>query len=358
VKKSSDRCAVTIATVSYLPRAFAGMESYLRHNPGSDAYILVADMSADLVKTGKWPLSGDVQVLGVDDLEGPAVLRMHGYFNALEFCCAAKSFLVEHVLLRLNYRMVIWLDPDTFSFSSYDAVWQALNKRSIALVPHSNCPMPDDGHLPSDRELAMAGFANAGIWGVTNAKGSREALQWLKERLIHYGFFSPSNGMYADQMWLSCLPWYFPDDVIVVRHPGIDIAYWNLHERKLSGTKTAYLSNGEPLIMFHFSGYRQEAPDVLTIHPSRPLSERNTEVVKELLQQYQQALSQWQARVPKWQPDRPCFQGPLSAGIRRYRKLWNRESPLRQGNQASALSGWVRSNLVRPIRNLLGGLTR
>src|SRR5690606_24035113 len=79
----------------------------------------------------------------------------------------------------------------------------------------------------------------------------------------------------------------------VLRDPGFNVAYWNLHERPL--TKTAdgtVTAGGSPLRFFHFSGYRPERPWLLTLHCARKprvlLSEHP--VLRELCDAYGAAL--------------------------------------------------------------------
>jgi hypothetical protein len=55
------------------------------------------------------------------------------------------------------------------------------------------------------------------------------------------------------------------DKLHILRHPGCNAAYWNLHERTLSQVDGDYMVNGAfPLVFFHYSGYRPSAPDQLS----------------------------------------------------------------------------------------------
>jgi hypothetical protein len=63
------------------------------------------------------------------------------------------------------------------------------------------------------------------------------------------------NSIYVDQRWLDLLA-ASSADVKVLRDPGLNVAYWNLHERKLGlDARGQWTANDQPLKFFHFSGF-------------------------------------------------------------------------------------------------------
>jgi len=71
---------------------------------------------------------------------------------------------------------------------------------------------------------------------------------------------------FVDQAWLSSLPFVFHDLTYLSRHPGLNVAYWNLDERHLTRSDETILVNGYPLLFFHFSGYDRTNPTFLSKH--------------------------------------------------------------------------------------------
>jgi hypothetical protein len=59
---------------------------------------------------------------------------------------------------------------------------------------------------------------------------------------------------FVDQKWMDVLASMFPGQVEALRHPGINLSYWNLPYRKLTREGEAYYVNGAPLKAIHFSG--------------------------------------------------------------------------------------------------------
>jgi hypothetical protein len=69
-----------------------------------------------------------------------------------------------------------------------------------------------------------------------------------------------AEGRFADQKYLDQFPERFAG-VRISRHPGVNLAPWNLDNHTLStGGDGSLLVDGRPLIFFHFHGLRRLAP--------------------------------------------------------------------------------------------------
>ncbi len=97
-----------------------------------------------------------------------------------------------------------------------------------------NSPIPDDGELQDDMEFVRAGFINNGCCAMKRGACLEPVLDWLESRAERFCFVCPEINLYNQQTWLSFFPWYFADRVCVVRDPGVNVAYWNLYERKIT----------------------------------------------------------------------------------------------------------------------------
>lgn len=80
------------------------------------------------------------------------------------------------------------------------------------------------------------------------------------------------------------------DKVEILRHPGCNMAYWNLHERTLSEDKSSYVVNGwAQLCFFHFSGIVLNDPAMLSKNTNRfTLADRPD--LKKLFSEYKEAV--------------------------------------------------------------------
>ena len=89
-------------------------------------------------------------------------------------------------------------------------------------------------------------------------------LRWWEDRLRDHCRIDLVNGLFVDQLWFNLVPIYFPS-AHVLRHPGVNVAFWNLHERKISADHTiTFAGETHPLILFHFSGFSATRPDAIT----------------------------------------------------------------------------------------------
>lgn len=314
-------CLLSIATYSHLPRAFVLAESFLSHNPHCDVLILTPDLSPKKIKSAEWGAGLPVKILGLDDLEEAIVQSMHQYFDAFEMCCAMKSFLLEKALFKYGYEKAVVLDPDIVCYAPFDPVWAALERSNIAVTPHTSSPLPADGYAPDDQEIVNAGFVNGGFWAAAQRGEVKSCVQWIQEKVIHLGFFIPKINLYADQTWMSCLPWFFPEHTVILRNPGLNVAYWNLYERKLAYENGHYICNGERLVFFHFSGYDEEQPEKLTKYKIRVSPSETAEVLGKLLKDYGGRLAKAKKSLPALAPDQACSTLTLQARLQIYERL-------------------------------------
>ncbi len=346
---TNKQCLVSVTTSRYLPQAFILSESFIANNPFCDVLLFLTDLSTQRIGSLNWSDFQSVTVFSLDCVENPLLYRMREYFNAFEFCCAAKSFVLDHSLFRLGYQKAVFLDPDIFCYASFDKVWADLDGADLLVTPHVNSPMPADNRLPDDREMVTAGFVNGGFWAARANENTRRCLAWIAEKVTHYGFFIPDTNLYADQTWMSCLPWFFPVSVQVLRDPGLNVAYWNLHERTLSFENGVLFSNGERLVFFHFSGYDPANPTQLTKHSRRELVNNDPAILRGLLLAYKSKLDEVILRFPDIQPDLPCSSLALQKRIRLYKSIHRHAAKFTIDGQGSC-SSRVLQILLRPLR--------
>jgi hypothetical protein len=152
--------------------------------------------------------------------------------------------------------LVIFLDPDIELYSDLRWVEDALADRSILLTPHfisTAAYLPGYGGTSPARRLSQflrVGFYNTGFLAVRCDSVGKEFLAMLGEVLREQAL-----RVYCyDQSWVGLLGSFFPANVAVCTHPGVNVAYWNLHERMLTRAPDGrYFVNEMPLKFMHFS---------------------------------------------------------------------------------------------------------
>ena len=140
---------------------------------------------------------------------------------------------------------------------------------NAVLTPHLTSPLDDDKR-PNEQDLLYNGTYNLGFIGVRRGEETDRILSWWERRCLDNGFSEGRTGLFVDQKWMNLVPAFF-EGVAILKHPGCNMAYWNLHERMLSpATEGGYVVNANrPLCFFHFSGIVVADPAMLSKNTDR-----------------------------------------------------------------------------------------
>ncbi|GAA3860682.1 FkbM family methyltransferase [Saccharothrix violaceirubra] len=276
--------ACTVVARNYLPAARVLAASYLEHHPDDRFVIAVIDAPRGEGEPG----DGRLRIVGPEatGIDPDDYLRMATSYNVTEFATAVKPYLLRE--LRREADVVMYLDPDIQVFAPMPELPVLARAHGIVLTPHFLKPLPRDGKDPSEAAIMGAGIFNLGF--VATGPGSGDFLDFWAERLRHDAVVAPERQLFTDQRWVDQVPALFANHVL--RDPGFNVAYWNVHERPVDEVDGTYTAGGQPLRFFHYSGYRPERPWLLSSHtPSKPrvvLSENPH--VKALCDAYGRAL--------------------------------------------------------------------
>lgn len=273
--------------------------------------LLFVEMDPGDTSVPQWP---GVQVVGVRDLvDGEEERRLRRRYTIAEFCFALKPRLLLHAIDRVAERAV-YLDSDILAYSRFDEVFVALERSSIALTPHLDTPLPDDGRLPSDMTILRSGAFNMGFVGAAATARARVILEWWDRRVRRWGYVSPEAGYQGDQKWMDLAVGVFPD-IGIVRDPGYNVAYWNLHSRSLAATESGITVQGVPLVFFHFSGYDPSQPERLSRFTNRIRLEEHP-VARQLVQDYIALVATARSGMasPSPEPPLPATSKPPTTG--------------------------------------------
>src|ERR1039458_5021542 len=278
IEARNDVAGVTICATNYMAKALALRESYLSLHPESDFYILIVDRKHDRFKS----LAADVNILWVEDLVIKDFSHYAMKFDIIELNTNVKASILS--LLLLHYNMVLYLDPDIYFYGALQPVFRELESHSIVVTPHTLTPVMD-GKVPSDIDFLRMGAFNLGFVGVGKCGEAFRFLDWWSKRCLEFGFYEPQAGLAVDQKWIDLAPCFFPG-LKILRDPGLNVAFWNLHERVISRHDGIWLVNGEfPLRFFHFSSFNPRNPHAIAQKQSRFADESRPDL-HELLDSY------------------------------------------------------------------------
>lgn len=314
------RCVITVVTASHLPAAIVMAKSVREYDSSVALIIVVIDISQENLQKYVLPGADNLLFVGGDLLQDKLLENARAYYSAFELCCSAKPFALCYALSELGYEKAIYLDSDILCYDSLEYAWNSLNQNDFILTPHVMSPCTSHPTLPSEWELMNQGFMNAGFIGVRQGEAGSKILEWLKTKCIHFGF-NCMPYMFVDQPWVSSTAWVFPFHVQSLLHAGMNVAYWNLHERQITMRQAQLYSNEDRLVFFHFSGFESKHPDQLTKYQIRSQSAAQLQLLLPLQRDYAARLEQARLAMPKLTPDFPCNTGSLYARMRAYRRV-------------------------------------
>ncbi len=258
----ADLTGCTIVSANYLPFARVLASSFLAHHPRSRFVTLLVDR----VQGRFDPEAEPYEVLAVEELPTLAdPLSFLFKYTVMEANTAVKPYLLQH-LVETGAHKVVYLDPDILLYRPLDAVERALDDNNIVVIPHLTAPIDDDRH-PDELAILRAGAYNLGFLGLADGEVTRSFLRWWQSRIFDRCISRVEEGLFVDQKWIDLVPGMF-ERVHILTHPGYDVAYWNLHERRVKAGSPA-LVNGRPLVFFHYSGIDPERPGDVSRHQDR-----------------------------------------------------------------------------------------
>jgi hypothetical protein len=190
-------------------------------------------------------------------------------YDILELNTNVKPTFMKHLLATHQLEKLVYLDPDIFVYAPLTPVFDALDSANAVLTPHITTPV-DDGKRPNEQDHLYNGTYNLGFFAVRGSDEAKNILSWWERRCLDNGFSEGRTGLFVDQKWMNLAPGLF-GGVTILRHPGCNMAYWNLHERHLTpDTDGSYRVNGNaPLCFFHFSGIVVSDPAMLSKNTDR-----------------------------------------------------------------------------------------
>lgn len=261
-------CIFTIVARNYLPLAFTLADSVRRHHPEAQMRIFVADGTQGLP-----PSQPACSLVSLDEYLEAGFEELRFKYNITEFCTSVKAHLFHRLLQETDADLVFYLDPDTWLFGRLDVIHEAAPEASVYLTPHLlHCREQPDHAYPEDKHL-WEGIFNLGFCAVRRTPATMVFLAWWDRRLRNHCFADHFDGLHTDQKWMDYAPVYLGQALNIVRHPGLNLAHWNLDERILVSSDNSYTVNGQPLLLFHFSGFDFKT-GLLTRHVSAESQQR------------------------------------------------------------------------------------
>lgn len=275
---SKSVAAVTICAKNYFAKARVLRNSYLEFHPEQSFYIVIMDRKHPAFEAQH----SEYQLIWVEDL-GIQNLNQYAFtYDVIEFSTNVKPTALKYLLAR--HSKVLYIDPDIEVYNHLTPVFNALERHAITITPHTLSPILDGKH-PNDIDFLKFGAYNLGFVGVSDCDEAIQFLDWWSSRCLAYGFYEPQLGLAVDQKWIDLVPSYFPTTKIM-RDVGLNVSFWNLHERFISKQAGEWLVNDtDKLYFIHFSSFDSENPTAIASKQNR-FSQGDRSDITELYEGY------------------------------------------------------------------------
>jgi hypothetical protein len=274
----------TICSNNYLAQAITLGNSLLIYNPSFTFIIGLVDKKNQFMDYSHIPY----EILHIESIGISNFDEMSRRYDIIELNTSVKPFYFKYFFSQRKSDTVLYLDPDIQVYSPLTELENELLTNDIIITPHFTTPIEDD-KLQPEEDFLNSGLYNLGFIAVKETKVGREMIDWWAERLYNKAYINFKRGLFTDQKWINFVPLFF-ENVKILTNPGYNMAYWNLHERKLTIKAKVFIVNGlTPLVFFHFSGYNPLIPAVLSKYQNR-FSLKELPEIEELFKEYSEEL--------------------------------------------------------------------
>ena len=247
--------------------ALALFESFSRHHPEVPFWLALSD-SPDNLDTASFPVGVlSLAELGIPDIEG-----MTARFSVAELDAAVRPFVFQALFDRYPGASILYLDASVVVASRFDELLEFL-AAGVDCVLTPAISEPSDHEVFDDQEILAGGAYDAAFCCLADRPAVRRMVWWWARRMVAMSLVDPNTGASLHQRWMDLFP-AFIEGTRILRHPGYNVAAWNLHQRRLSRMDGRWSVNDEPLRYVYAEG-TAVSDEVAALRPRGLLGARN-----------------------------------------------------------------------------------
>jgi len=223
-------------------------------DPELKLYLLCIDDEV-LNKAKKLKDRGVIPIsLGDFEKTYPQLLSIKNTRALKEYIVTMKPFLPEYIFNKFGEEKLVFTDSDIAFWNHPSEIFDELDSCSFLAKSHEIEPR------------RSAGRFNVGLLGYKDDENCREWLKWWQERCIEWCQWRAHKGKFAEQGYLNILhdkPSKFKG-FLSTKHPGINLAPWNMSKHKVSMVDGKLKADGQNLICYHYHEFEVRGNDYHT----------------------------------------------------------------------------------------------
>ncbi|MBZ0158633.1 MAG: glycosyltransferase [bacterium] len=252
----------TICSKNFLAYARTLHDSLCVHYPNRPFFVALCDRLDNSIDITELPF----EIIEIASLAIPDVEEMAQRYNITEFNTAIKPFVFNYIFTKRGIPTVVYLDPDILVVDRFTEMDQLLeNDAEAILTPH--ILEPAEVAELHDQRLLLYGVYNLGFLALRHTPRVKKILEWWGRRLQYHCVIKLEEGLFVDQRWADLFPAFIPGTRIL-DHPGYNVAYWNLPQRRVVLRDGRWFANNQPLRFVHFSGHMLDDHRMFSRHTS------------------------------------------------------------------------------------------
>jgi hypothetical protein len=250
-RRTGGRLYCTYFDSSYLARGLVFLRSLRRRDP--KARILVLTLDDLCARVLRDQLTDEVMAIETESLHErfPALRTVRRERSLWAYYATQKPALAIFAMETApEPEGVMYLDADTWFFANPAPIFDELGHASVGLSPHR--------YHSSVLHFDSFGVFNAGcVYWRNDATGRRCLAEWRDDCLAWCAERTQSDGRFMNQGYLNRWPQRY-SNVHILRHPGANLAPWNVDRHALGKDGRSVIVDGQPLIFYHFHGLSRD----------------------------------------------------------------------------------------------------
>ena len=245
-------CFFSICAKNYIPYARTLFQSLREHHDDIDFRLILGDR----IDGAFDPEKEEFPVVEAESIGMEYFDELAFRYDIAEFNAAIKPACFDFLFRENQCDAAVYIDPDIYFLDRMKEVEALLDDGAeVILTPHICSPIG-----PGEMSIIQHGIYNLGFLALANSPNVHRLIEWWKRKTRFDCRKDLDKSLYMEQKWSDFFP-SFVERAEILRHPGYNVAYWNLMNRTVRKTPDGWRANEALLIFVHFSGIRANISD-------------------------------------------------------------------------------------------------